>query len=180
RGTVTNRMRHGSKPARQEKILARLRATPAIRINELAAAFGVSTETVRRDLDEMSEAGLISRTYGGATGTLLPAEAPLSDRYGLNEPERQATANAVVPLVDDGDSLMIDAGATTISVARRLAADRNDLSVVTNSVGVTAALATNPTIRIRLCPGDYDRNDGGVCGPDTVQYLDQFHVRYCI
>lgn len=169
-----------SKPERHEAILAQLRATPAIRINELAASFAVSTETIRRDLDEMSSAGLISRTYGGATGMLQLSEPPLSDRYGINEAERDAMASAVAGLVEDGDSLMIDSGSTTIFVARRLAAERNGLTVVTNSIGVTAALASNPTIRVRLCPGDYDRNDGGVSGPDTVQYLGQFHVRHCI
>lgn len=174
------RKHKNSKPERHHAILAQLRATPAIRINELAASFAVSTETIRRDLDEMSSAGLISRTYGGATGTLQLSEPPLSDRYGINEAERNAMAMAVAALVADGDSLMIDSGSTTIFVARRLAADRNDLTVVTNSIGVTTALATNPTIRVRLCPGDYDRNDGGVSGPDTVQYLGQFHVRHCI
>ncbi len=174
------RKQKSSKPERQQAILAQLRATPAIRINELAASFAVSTETIRRDLDEMSSAGLISRTYGGATGTLQLSEPPLSDRYGINESERNAMASAVAALVEDGDSLMIDSGSTTIFVARRLAADRNGLTVVTNSIGVTSALASNPTIRVRLCPGDYDRNDGGVSGPDTVQYLGQFHVRHCI
>jgi len=168
------------KPERHKAILAQLRATPAIRINELAASFAVSTETIRRDLDEMSSAGLISRTYGGATGMLQLSEPSLNDRYGLKEAERNAMASAVSELVADGDSLMIDSGSTTVFVARRLAADRNNLTVVTNSIGVTAALATNPTIRVRLCPGDYDRNDGGVSGPDTVQYLGQFHVRHCI
>lgn len=177
---MSGKVQRSSKAERQQAILAQLRATPAIRINELAAAFNVSTETVRRDLDELSLEGLVSRTYGGATGMLLPGEPPLSDRYGLNEAERQAMARTVVALIDHGDSVMIDSGSTTIHVARRLAAERNDLSVVTNSIGVTGALASNPTIRVRLCPGDYDRNDGGVSGPDTVQYLSQFHVRYCI
>ena len=57
-----------SKQKRQGAIIAELRASPAIRIVELAHEHDVSTETIRRDLDELSAAGLINRTYGGATG----------------------------------------------------------------------------------------------------------------
>ena len=57
-----------SKQKRQGAIIAELRASPAIRIVELALEHDVSTETIRRDLDELSAAGLINRTYGGATG----------------------------------------------------------------------------------------------------------------
>jgi DeoR/GlpR family transcriptional regulator of sugar metabolism len=168
-----------SKSQRQETILAELRATPAIRIVELAAKFAVSTETVRRDLDELSARGLISRTYGGATGTALP-EPLLSDRYLSNQEQRAAMAKTLARLIRNGDSLMIDAGATTIFVARRLAAELKDITVVTTSFGVASALATNPSIRIRVCPGEYDSGDGGVTGPDAINYLTQFRVNHAI
>ena len=169
-----------SKFGRHEAILAELRASPAIRIVELAGSFSVSTETIRRDLDELSAAGLISRTYGGATGAPLASEPLLDERYRTNQEQRQAIARAVLPLIANGASLMIDAGATTIYVARRLAAERNDLSVITTSFGVASALATNPTNRVRICPGDYDPGDGGVTGPDALNYLGQFSVAHAI
>jgi DeoR/GlpR family transcriptional regulator of sugar metabolism len=169
-----------SKARRHEAILAELRATPAIRIVELAGTHGVSTETIRRDLDELGAAGLISRTYGGATGAPLASEPLLDERYRTNQAQRLVLAKATVPLIRDGDSLMIDAGATTIYVAGRLAAERQDLTVVTNSFGVASALAANPTFRIRVCPGEYDPRDGGVGGPDTISYLSQFHVTHAV
>lgn len=168
-----------SKVQRQESILAELRVTPAIRIAELAQHYSVSTETIRRDLDELSAAGLISRTYGGATGTSL-SEPLLDDRYRTNQDERAAMAKAVPSLIRQGDSLMIDAGATTIFVARRLAAEMKGLSVVTTSFGVASALATNPTMRVRVCPGEYDPRDGGVTGPDATAYLAQFRVTHAV
>jgi DeoR/GlpR family transcriptional regulator of sugar metabolism len=169
-----------SKHRRHEAILAELRVSPAIRILDLAATHAVSTETIRRDLDALSAAGLISRTYGGATGAQTTGEPFLDERYRLDPQQRLALARAVVPLVKDGDSLMIDSGATTIYVARRLAAERNDLKVVTTSFGVASALATNPTIGIRDCPGEYDARDGGVVGPDALDYLGQFHVAHAV
>jgi DeoR/GlpR family transcriptional regulator of sugar metabolism len=169
-------MKSPPKRLRQESILAELRASPAIRIAELAATHSVSTETIRRDLDELSAEGLISRTYGGATGAPLAAEPLLDDRYRANVEQRTAMAKATAHLVNKGDSLMIDAGATTIYVARRLAAELSDLTVVTNSFGVATALAANPSIRILMCPGQYDPSDGGVTGPETLAYLRTFSV----
>lgn len=168
------------KNRRQDAILAELRASPAIRIVDLASAHGVSTETIRRDLDELSAAGLISRTYGGATGAPLASEPLLDERYHSNQAQRIALAKGAAPLIRDGDTLMIDAGATTIYVARRLAAERNHLTVVTTSFGVASALAANPTFRIRVCPGEYDPRDGGVGGPDAINYLAQFHVAHAV
>jgi DeoR family transcriptional regulator, glycerol-3-phosphate regulon repressor len=176
---MTSMEKAKSKAQRHEAILAELRATPAIRIVQLAVLHGVSTETIRRDLDELSAEGLISRTYGGATGTPL-SEPLLDDRYRANQDQRAAMSRGVVPLIKDGDTLMVDAGATTIFVARRLAAETKDLSVVTTSFGVASALATNPTIRIRVCPGEYDPRDGGVTGPDAISYLSQFRVNHAV
>lgn len=169
-----------SKNQRHEAILAELRASPALRIVDLAATHDVSTETIRRDLDELSRAGLISRTYGGATGATLPPEPLLDERYHTNQKQRMMLAKGVPSLIRDGDSLMIDAGATTIYVARRLAAERNNLTIVTTGFGVASALAANPTFRIRMCPGEYDPRDGGVGGPDAIGYLAQFNVAHAI
>lgn len=177
---MTERELLKSKGRRQEAILAELRASPAIRVVELAVAHAVSTETIRRDLDELSAVGLINRTYGGAIGMANAVEPLLDDRYRVNPEQRSAIARAVIPLIRAGDSLMIDAGATTIFVARRLAAEFNDLTVVTNSFGVASALSVNPTNKIRICPGEYDPRDGGVTGPDTLDYLKRFRVAHAI
>jgi DeoR/GlpR family transcriptional regulator of sugar metabolism len=136
-------MKSQAKKLRQESIVAELRASPAIRIAELAIKNSVSTETIRRDLDELSAEGLINRTYGGATGAPFASEPLLDDRYRANVNQRTAMAKATALLVNNGDSLMIDAGATTIYVARRLAAELTDVTVITNSFGVATALAAN-------------------------------------
>ena len=169
-----------SKQKRQGAIIAELRASPAIRIVELALEHDVSTETIRRDLDEMSAAGLINRTYGGATGTPANAEPLFDERYRANAAQGMELARAAVPLIRNGDTLMIDAGSTTVFVAKRLAAELNDLTVITTGFGVASALATNPGIRVRMCPGEYDPGEGGVRGPDTISYLERFNVSHAI
>jgi len=75
------------KLGRQSRIVAELRANPAVRISELARGFRASTETVRRDIAELSQKGLVSRTYGGATARAVldscPAAAPAAERSTL-------------------------------------------------------------------------------------------------
>jgi DeoR/GlpR family transcriptional regulator of sugar metabolism len=165
---------------RQQAILAEVRASPAVRIATLAERFGVSTETIRRDLDEMSERGLLSRTYGGAAGPPISLEPSLDDRYRTMVDQRTLVAKATSELIEPGDTLMIDAGSTTIYVARQLAAELRDLTVVTTSFAVASSLVTNPSMRVFVCPGEYDPRDGGVCGPDTLEYLRRFHVSKAI
>ena len=77
------------KSERQARILGELRASPAIRISALAGEFGVSTETIRRDLDELNQQGMLSRTYGGAAPRPFGAEPTLSERYKEYVEERE-------------------------------------------------------------------------------------------
>ena len=117
---MTRRSNALGKLDRQEAILAQVRATPAVRIAKLAKQFHVSTETIRRDLDDMGERGLLSRTYGGAAGPPLVLEPSLDERYRTKVDQRTIIAKAARELVTPGDTLMIDAGSTTIYVARQL------------------------------------------------------------
>lgn len=164
------------KSARRERILAELRANPAVRVAELARAFGVTTETVRRDLDALSDGGLVSRTYGGAALPPMGVEPAVNERFNTLVEERQRIARAAVALVGPQDVLMIDSGSTTWHLARRLAAECQRLTVITNGMAVATALAANPSLRIVVCPGDYAAGEGGVFGPETLAFLRRFHA----
>ena len=106
-----------TKSDRQARIVAELRTTPTLRVNELAALLGVSTETVRRDLAELDERGLINRTYGGAMRP-VSFEPALAEREKLMVAERERIAAAAVKLVEPNDILMIGGGATTTIFAQ--------------------------------------------------------------
>lgn len=168
-----------SKAARHERILAEFAVDATLRVADLAARFGVTTETIRRDLDALAEAGLINRTYGGAARGGAGVEPGFNERYRQRVEERRVVAEQAAALVDSGDVLMIDAGSTTTHLARRLAADARELTVLTNSIGVATALASNAGIRVVLCPGDYDAREGGVCGAETVGFVRRFHAAKC-
>lgn len=164
------------KHSRQERIIALLRANPAVRVAELAREFGVSTETVRRDLDELGRIGAVNRTYGGAARSSMGHEAAVNERLQEHVVERERIARYASALVETGDLIMIDGGSTTIHFARQLAAQGSQVTALTNSLGVAAALGRDPSSKVVLCPGDYYPSEGIVTGPETVAFLDRFFV----
>jgi len=164
------------KQARHDRIIALLRANPTVRIAELAREFGVSTETVRRDLDELGKLGAVNRTYGGAARSSMGHEAAVNERLQDYVGERQRIALCASRMVETGDLVMIDGGSTTIHFARQLAAQGRQVTVLTNSLGVAAALGQDPSSKVVLCPGDYHPYEGIVTGPETIAFIDRFFV----
>lgn len=164
-----------NKADRQARIVAELRAAPALRVNDLAGRLDVSTETVRRDLAELDERGLISRTYGGAMRP-LSLEPAVAEREMLMVAEREAIAATAVKLIEAGDILMLGGGATTLHFARRVAAECNHLTIITHAFSIAAALASNPLLNVQMLPGKYDGREGLIHGPDTIEALQRFRA----
>ena len=164
------------KHGRQERIIALLRANPTVRVAELAREFRVSTETVRRDLDELSRLGAVNRTYGGAARSSMGHEAAVNERLQEHVAERERIALYASDLVETGELVMIDGGSTTIHFARQLAARGRQLTVLTNSLGVAATLGQDPSSKVVLCPGDYHTYEGIVTGSETIAFLERFFV----
>jgi DeoR/GlpR family transcriptional regulator of sugar metabolism len=162
------------KPVRQAQILAELVAGPTVRISHLADAFGVSTETVRRDIDELTKKGLVDRTYGGAVRP-IGRQPDVGARERIAVAERARIGRAAAALVAPGDVLMVDSGSTTAQFARVLAATGRAVTVITNSLGVAGELAGSAA-RVVLCPGDLSGGERGVYGPETTAFLARFHA----
>jgi DeoR/GlpR family transcriptional regulator of sugar metabolism len=162
------------KPIRQAQILAELAAGPTVRISHLADAFGVSTETVRRDIDELTKKGLVDRTYGGAVRP-IGRQPNVDARERIAVAERARIGRAAAALVAPGDVLMVDSGSTTAQFARVLASTGRAVTVITNSLGVAGELAGSAA-RVVLCPGDLSGGERGVYGPETTAFLTRFHA----
>jgi DeoR/GlpR family transcriptional regulator of sugar metabolism len=161
---------------RQQQILAELRLSPHVRISDLAERFGVSTETVRRDVDMLSEQGLVARAYGGAAAAPMGVQPSFGERNEAHLEERMRIAQCAALLVQPGEVLMIDAGSTTSQFARRLAVTGSDLTVLTNSLPVASALGSNAGIDVILCPGDYSPGEAAVYGIETIAFLQRFRA----
>jgi len=163
---------------RQTVILTRVREDGGVRVADLARDLGVSDMTVRRDLEILHNRGLIEKVHGGATA--LPGSALFEPGFAakssLQEPEKEAIAEAAVRLVTPGTAIGISAGTTTYALARRLA-DVPALTIVTNSVPVADVLhrAGRSDQTIILTGGVRTPSDALV-GPFAVAALRTMHL----
>lgn len=164
-----------SKTDRQARIVAELRSTPAVRVNELAELLAVSTETARRDLAELADRGLINRTYGGAMRP-VSFEPALAEREGLKVAERERIAAAAVKLISADDILMIGGGATTLQFARRVAVECNHLTIITHAFSIAMVLASNPAHKVLMLPGQYDGREDLIHGAEAIDALQRFRA----
>lgn len=173
-------MSEGQKPRRKdqrhEKILSELRIQPAVRASEIAQRLGVHVETIRRDLDELDKQGKINRTYGGALPATMGFEASLAERDQLLIEERRRIARCAASLISPGDVIMVDVGSTTAHFAQHLAAQDCDVQIITNSCKLLTEVGPAPRIKTILCPGAYSHRQGGVAGPETAAFLENYHA----
>lgn len=163
------------KSDRHQRIISKLRKDITVRISDLAKQFGVTTETIRRDLKELDRRGLLNRTYGGAAGSLT-REPAIRLRELIRVEERNRIAAKALRLVVPGDVLMIDSGSTTVHFARSLALEDMELNVLTNCVLVASLLTENAKIRVILCPGEFSNRENSVFGLETHHFLNRFHA----
>jgi DeoR family transcriptional regulator, fructose operon transcriptional repressor len=134
--------RQRSLPAgRKADLAAYVAETGQVTVGELAERFGVSIDTVRRDLDQLSADGILVRTYGGAVSraTISRTDRAVDQRLTLMEQEKERIAELAATLVQDGSTIMINGGTTTLALARCLRQHR-DLTVATNDLLAPAAL----------------------------------------
>lgn len=167
-----------AKAQRHRRILAALATDPTVRISALAVEFGVSGETVRRDIEELSRQGALLRTYGGASVVQAALQPELSSRERMAVAERARIGAAAAALVEPGSVVMLDAGSTTTQVARALAARAIPATVLTNSLNAAAELAaaSDSGLRVVLCPGDVSAAERGVYGSETEAFLRRFNA----
>jgi len=128
-------------PARRERLAAIVRTRRTVRVDDLRAELGVSLATIRRDLDALEADGVLRRVHGGAVAADgRPVEVRFDDKAGARAAEKARIAAAAAALVGPGETVYLDSGSTVLALARLLA-DRDDLTVVTNSLPVLVELA---------------------------------------
>ena len=118
---------------RRQSLIELLRKQPGLRVPELAKALGISEGTVRNDLNALEQQGRLTRVYGGAVLNEQPQfpSPSFNIRYHKEAAEKMKIAQQAALLVDDGDSIFLDASTTVYYLAQQLA-NRQRLRVVTN------------------------------------------------
>ena len=146
-------------------ILERLSQTGSVGVSGVAAELGVSTASVRRDLQLLEEQHLLSRTHGGAVANATVYELPLRYRSGSHKDEKRRIAAMAAERVDDSIATVgMTGGTTTTEVARRLI-DRLGLTVVTNALNIASELALRPTVKLIVTGGTARSESYELVGP---------------
>ena len=166
--------------ARQEKILDHLhRADGVLLSTDITKVFGVTVQTIRKDLNELSEFGLVRRVHGGIQLPGSDVNVSFSNRTIMNLEAKQNIARKVVDLLPENASIFLGIGTTPQQVAEALR-DHPGLTVVTNNINVALTLCKNPKIQTHLAGGKVRPNDQELMGPDTTQFLQKFNIQYGI
>jgi DeoR family fructose operon transcriptional repressor len=157
---------------RQQAIARAVTRAGRMSVATLAEKYGVTTETIRRDLSSLERAGLVRRVHGGVVpaDALSVLEVGVSDRDRASAAEKDRIAAAALALVPEGGSVLIDAGTTTARLAGLLPLDQR-LEVLTHSVPIAARLASHPTIELVLLPGRVRSTTQAAVGAETVEAL---------
>ena len=161
---------------RQNQILRQARDTGTVRTAELATQFEVTEETIRRDLEKLGHAGMLFRTHGGAIYTdISRQDLSLRDRESRQAPQKSAIARAATGLLEEGDTILLDASSTALALARVLPETLN-LTVVTYALPVVERLVNRSDITLIQLGGRYDPVGKRFSGLLTENALSALHI----
>lgn len=160
---------------RQRLLLRHLRAHGTGDVRELAAALGVSPSTVRRDLREMTDRGLVARVHGGASVVDSDAEPVLSSRAAVHSEQKRRIGRAAAERIPDGSTVLITGGTTTEAILPFLAG-RSGLTVLTNGLNIATYLTRLPEISVVVLGGVLRHEEMSLLGPIADHVLADFHV----
>lgn len=164
---------------RQQQILGLARARGRVSVDDLAARFEVTPQTVRKDLNDLCEQGLLARIHGGAVVTSSVENVAYAARRMIADEEKRAIGRAAAALIPNDCSLFINIGTTTEEVAKALV-DHRDLLVITNNLHVAMLLYPNPAMKVIVAGGEVRHADGAVTGASAIDLIRQFNVDQAI
>ncbi len=164
---------------RHERILKLVQAKGFVTIENLARAFGVTPQTIRRDITLLSRDGGIHRFHGGAGTALSTENVAYNERKIMRFEEKRSIAQMVARQVPDHASLFINIGTTTEAVAHALV-NHKALTVITNNLNVASILSANEQSEVIVSGGMLRHRDGGLVGQATIDFIGQFRADYGI
>ena len=164
---------------RHQAILELARTTQRVTVEELAPRFGVSVQTIRKDLNTLCEQRLLSRVHGGATLPSGVENLEYEARRRIAAPEKDAIGRAAAALIPNDSSLFINIGTTTEAVSQALL-DHSGLLIVTNNINVANRMRVYPRFEVVIAGGVVRPSDGGIVGEAAAGFFSQFKVDYAV
>jgi DeoR family glycerol-3-phosphate regulon repressor len=164
---------------RQSDIVALAKAEGRVTVEDLAERFGVTPQTIRKDLNDLCDRGILARYHGGAMPASGVANFGYEARRQLAPDAKRAIGIAAAAIIPDGASILINIGTTTEQVAMALRG-RQGLMVITNNINVINILQGQDGIEVIVAGGVLRHSDGGIVGEAAVDFIRQFKVDYAI
>jgi DeoR family transcriptional regulator of aga operon len=165
--------------ARQEQILGWLERVGAGTYQELAQFLGVSTMTVRREVDELNARGLLIKTLGGVQRADAPnylMETTIHGRMAQNRVEKQAIAQSAIGLIDGAQTLFLDGSTTCLELAKLIARRVRGLTIVTNSALTAMEIGRNRNNTVIGFGGEFDPNSCCFVGATAEDMAERYYV----
>ena len=164
---------------RYEEIIRMVREQGFVTIDALAQQFGMTPQTIRRDINVLSQEGRLQRYHGGAGLPSSTENVEYSRRQALCFTEKQCIARVLAQHIPNQSSLFINIGTTNEEIAKALS-NHSRLRVITNNLNVAAILSGNRNFEVIVTGGLVRSRDGGIIGEATVDFIRQFRVDYGI
>lgn len=164
---------------RRKEIIHILQCSVSLETNQLAAMFGVSPVTIRRDFEYFEKMGLVTTIYGGAmVNRTLPDLDSQEDEPQQKIHEKRLIARAAAELIQPGNTVLLDSGSTTKELAIEILAKPN-VTVLTNSILAINVLAQGDNnVSLISLPGMFKKTSMCFIGAMTLEYLSFAHVDY--
>lgn len=157
---------------RLDQIIEYLKEHNLVTVDDLVAATHSSPATIRRDLIKLDQQGVISRAHGGVTfNRFIPAQPTTNEKIHRNLHEKQAIADIATQFVKPGDAIILDAGTTTLEIARRIA--HIPLRVITSDLHIALFLSAFKQIEVTIIGGKIDDSSQSCIGEHGRQLLKQ-------
>ena len=161
---------------RHQKIINKLENLGAVTVSDLVKEFSVSEMTIRRDLDILENQGLLRRVHGGAVNQRGRSyEPPFLLRSSENQESKGRIGKAAAEFVQNGDSITLDVGTTTLEIARNLH-NKQDITIITPSLQIANELVNHPGFRLILTGGVLRTGELSMIGNLAERIFDEFYV----
>lgn len=163
------------KNKRQNQILELLASRGKIEVIELSRILQVSQVTIRKDLNELEEKGLIRREHGSAQ---LLSRDDVAGRLAYHFEAKKKIARRAAEMVHDGDTIMIESGSCCALLSEQLAETRKDITIITNSAFIADYIRKHSAIEIILLGGIYQHESQVMTGPMVRQCAENYFAQY--
>ena len=160
---------------RHQQILEHILTNKSVRVNELSDILDVSLATIRRDLSQMEEKGLILRVHGGAISAEDSEEPPILNRKNKQSEAKRRIGSAAAALVNDNETIIITSGTTTEAMVP-FVTGKSGLTVITNAINIASQLTRYPHISVIVLGGWLRHSEFSMHGHITDQALQDFHA----